>query len=223
MKKLIALFLISSQIYAGPIEDLKEEVYDGVRDVYGWCSLEKASRFIDLVLEVKPRLCVEIGVFGGASLLPVASALQFLGRGIVIAIDPWDKIECIRYLDPDKDRTDLKWWAHLNMDHIYFGFLNMLRQFELEKTCMILRVTSQKAASLVGAIDILHIDGNHEPQVAEQDVRLYLPKVKQGGYIWFNDALWSTLKPAIDLLLRSCDIIDSVDNGNCILFRKRQL
>ena len=97
----------------------------------------------------------------------------------------------------------------------------MLRQFELEKTCLILKVTSKKAAPLIGTIDMLHIDGNHEPHVAEQDVRLYLPKVRQGGYIWFNDAQWHTLQPAIDLLSLSCDVVDSVDNGNCILFKKR--
>ena len=221
MKKILLLVSLFSQLCSGPIEDLKAEVLDGVQDAYGWCTQEKANRFIDLVLEVKPQLCVEIGVFGGASLLPTACALQFLGQGVVIAIDPWDKIECIRYLDPDRDKVNLKWWAHINMDHIYFMFSKLIHQFELEKTCIALRATSKKAAPLIGIIDILHIDGNHEPRVAEQDVQLYLPKVRHGGYIWFNDALWPSLQGAVDLLSRFCDIVDSVDNGNCILFKKR--
>jgi hypothetical protein len=219
--KYILPFLLLSILHANPVEDLKYDVCDNVKEIWGWCSKEKASHFVDLVLQEEPQLCVEIGVFAGASLYPVASALQFLGKGIIIAIDPWDKIECIRYLDPDRDRTDLKWWAHQNLDHIYFGFLHLLKQFELEKNCLILRATSKKAAPAIGIIDILHIDGNHFRDIVIQDVQLYLPKVKIGGYIWLNDAAWVSVQPAIELLLETCEIVKKIDNGNCILFKKK--
>lgn len=221
MKKYLFLFCVFSALYADSLEELKESVCDNFQEIWGWCSKEKALNFIDLVLEVKPQVCVEIGVFGGASLYPVASALKFLGQGVVIAIDPWDKIECIRYLDPDRDKTDLKWWAHQNMDHIYFGFLSMLRQFELEKTCVIFRYTSKKAAPAIGQIDILYLDGNHYEKVATEDVRLYLPKVRPGGYIWINDACWQSLQPALQLLEEACDVVKTIDHGNCVLFKKK--
>ncbi len=221
MKKLI-LFLISlSHLCAETIEELKYVVRDDLCEIWGWCSEEKAMSFIDLVLEVKPEVCAEIGVFGGASVFPVAMALKHLGRGVIVAIDPWDKLECLRYLSPDKDPKDLRWWAHQNLDHIYFGFLSMLNQYQLQKNCIVFRMISRKAAKAIAMIDILHIDGNHFPDIAVQDVQLYLPKVKKGGYIWFNDASWNTLPPAIQILLNSCDIIKSIDNGNCTLFRKR--
>lgn len=223
MKKILFFLSLFSLVCGETIEEVKEAVYDALPEILGWCSKEKASHFIDLVLEVKPELCVEIGVFGGASLLPVGAALDFLGHGTVVAIDPWDKIECIRYLDPDADKKNLLWWAHLNLDHIYFGFLNLLRQFELEKICVVLRATSKKGSSMIGPIDILHIDGNHYEKVVIEDVKLYLPKVRPGGYIWLNDAGWSSLQPAVSLLLESCDVVKAIDNGNCVLFRKRYL
>ena len=226
MKKIIFLFCAALSIpgaplYGDPVKDLKANVCDNLSEILGWCSSEKALHFIDLVLELRPSLCVEIGVFSGASLYPVAAALQLLNAGTVIAIDPWDKIECIRHLNPDRDKTDLKWWAHQNMDHVYFGFLNVLRQFELEKTCVIFRSTSKKAAPAIGQIDILHIDGNHYEKTALEDVALYLPKVRSGGYIWMNDATWPSLKSAIHSLSLACDVVKTIDNGNCILFKKR--
>lgn len=221
MKKYLCLFFFFIAAYGDSVQELKETVLDNRQEIYGWCSAEKALNIIDLVLEVKPQVYVEIGVFSGASLYPAASALKFLGTGVAIGIDPWDKIECIRYLDPDKDKADLKWWAHQNMDHIYFGFLSVLRQFELEKSCVIFRATSKKAASVIGTIDILYIDGNHNEKVATEDVKLYLPKVRPGGYIWLNDASWHSLREALKLLLASCDMVKKIDNGNCILFKKK--
>lgn len=218
---IILFFCLFSSLCAETIEEMKLRVCDTLPEIWGWCSREKALSFIDLILEVRPQVCAEIGVFGGASILPTALTLKYLGQGVSLAIDPWDKIECIRYLDPDKDTKDLRWWAHQNLDHIYFGFISLLRQFELEKICIILRATSKKAAKVIGPIDILHIDGNHFEKAALEDVQLYLPKVRQGGYIWMNDAKWVSLQPAIRLLSETCDQIKTVDQGNCILFKKR--
>ena len=176
---------------------------------------------IDLVLEVEPEVCVEIGVFGGGSVYPVAETLKFLGKGTIICIDPWDKIECIKYYDPLVDQVNLKWWGSLNMNRIYGSYLNMIKKFELDSVCKTIRASSEKAAPDIETIDILHIDGNHCEIPSTLDVMLYLPKVRSGGYIWMNDSLWAERQDAVDLLLEACDAVKLIDNGNCILFRKR--
>ena len=226
MKKYVLFFCIFSSLYANPVENLpaetlKESVCQVLPGLYGWCTPEKARNFIDLVLEVKPELCVEIGVFGGRSLFPVASALKFLGDGLVIGIDPWNTEETIRYFDPVRDRAHINWWSKVNMEQIYYSYLGLLAQHDLDEYCITLKTTSESAAPAIGPIDILYIDGNHSEGVSTQDVNLYLPKVRKGGYIWLNDSLWSDLQPAIDLLFEECDFIKLIDNGNCILFRKR--
>src|SRR5690606_32462901 len=160
-KKWIVLLCVSLSLYADPVEDLKRGVTEALPNLYGWGSQEKALHFIDLVLEVKPDVCVDIGVFGGRSLLPVAAALKFLDHGIVIGIDPWNKEEAIRYFDPAKDQTHINWWSKVSYEQIYYSYLTMLAQHQLEDYVITLRSTSELASYAIGAIDILHIDGNH--------------------------------------------------------------
>ncbi len=221
--KLSALFA-SLVLYAAGEPDpalLKEQVALGLKTIPGWCTQEKSESFIDLVLETKPHICVEIGVFGGSTLFPVASALHALGEGIAIAIDPWDKIECLRFLDPIGNKQDWDWWGRLNLREIERSFRQMLVERGLQNTVAILKMTSKEAASKVRRIDILSLDGNLSEQGVLEDIRLYLPKVVPGGYIWLNDALWTSRQTAQDLLLESCDLIRAIDGGNCLLFRKR--
>jgi|ERR1700722_540616 len=204
-------------------EDLKERVCQALPEMHGWCSREKALNFIDLVLLVKPKLCVEIGTYGGASLFPVASTLKFLGKGVIIGIDPWDKIECIKWFDPVEEAADLHWWGNVNFNYILMSHLSMIKRHGLIDYCITLKTTSEKAAVEISpdSVDILYIDGNHSEAVSTQDVILYLPKVHSGGFIWFNDSLWERRQQAVSLLVESCDVVKLIDNGNCILFKKR--
>jgi cephalosporin hydroxylase len=203
------------------VEDLKRQVLRDLPFIPGWCSKEKALSFIDLVLEVEPQICVEIGVFAGSSIFPVASTLKFLEQGVVIAIDPWDKIECLKHMDPIEDQKHLDWWGKIDMEEIFKTYSNSIKKFGTENYIITCRTTSEKAAPKIESIDILYIDGNHSRKIALQDVMLYLPKVCSGGYIWINDSTWACMQPAVELLQKSCDIIRVIDNGNCILFRKR--
>ena len=221
MRILISFIFFTSVLFADPVDDLKKSVCDQLPNMYGWCTKEKAVEFIDLVLAVKPEVCVEIGVFGGKSLFPVASALKFLNQGIVIGIDPWNINEIIPCFDPVKDKAHIEWWSKVNMEQIYYSYLNMLSQYQLKDYVINLRTTSAVASCAIGTIDILVIDGNYSEAVSTQDVQLYLPKVRSGGYIWVNDSLWKDLQSAIGLLFEQCDFVKLIEGGNCILFKKR--
>ena len=221
MRLIFAFLFLGKVLFADPVDDLKQKVSETIVTLYGWCTKEKALQFVDLVLEVKPEVCVEIGVFGGRSLVPVASALKFLNRGIVIGVDPWSQEEIIPYFDPVRDKAHIEWWSKVNMDHIYYTYLGTLSQLQLEEFVITLRTPSHLAAAVIGEIDILYLDGNHNEKISKQDVELYLPKVRSGGYIWLNDSLWIDLQPAVDLLFEACDFVKLIDGGNCILFRKR--
>lgn len=218
---ILCLLYFALPLNAETNEALKHHVYNVLPTLEGWCTKEKASHFIDLVLEVKPEVYVEIGVFGGSSLFPVASALKSLGKGMIYAIDPWDKLECIKYYDPIEDSADLQWWGKINLVYVYYSYINMLRKHGLEDYCKTIKTTSEKAVSHIDSIDILYLDGNHSEVCSLQDVSLYLPKVRQGGYIWMNDSLWPTRQKAVEQLSEACDVVKLIDNGNCILFKKR--
>lgn len=213
--------LCFSLLCAETSEELKARICKAMPPIYGWATPEKGAAFIDLVLEIKPAICVEIGVFGGRSLLPVAAALKFLGEGVIIGIDPWNRNEILPYFDPIKDKLHIDWWSRVNLEHIYYSYLSLLSQFELEDQVVTLRTTSAIASSAITDIDVLYIDGSHNELLSLMDVQLYLPKVRSGGYIWFNDSLWADTQPAVDLLSQNCDFVKLIDGGNCILFRKK--
>jgi hypothetical protein len=222
MGKIIVFLMSVSFLFAQGKEDfLKDHVCTLLPSLEGWCSKEKALHFIDLVLEVEPKICVEIGVFGGASIFPVASALKYLGKGVVIGIDSWERSECIKYYDPIEEQTDYKWWGCLDFNYIYESYCSMLRRFSLNEYCITLKSTSEMAAFLIKDIDILFIDGNASEEVTTLDVQLYLPRLLSGGYIWINNAIWPQKQQAIDLISEECDFVKAIDFGNCLLFRKR--
>jgi glycosyltransferase involved in cell wall biosynthesis/cephalosporin hydroxylase len=207
-------------------EDLKTAIYETLPRVKGWCDAEKACAMMNLVSEVQPDVCIEIGVFAGASALPTAAALKFLGHGVLLAIDPWDNEESTRNL---LEGAIKEWWNDVDMDRIYRAYLRLVHEFGLEKYCVTLKETSASAAPKISAIDILHIDGNHSEASSFFDVFTYLPKVKHGGYVWFDDPDWTeghdqipTTKKAVDFLENSCTLVKAYSSNNYSwrLFRK---
>ena len=221
MKKIILLLSLVSFLHASSVDELKQHVRDTLPQLEGWCSEEKAEKLIDLVLETKPEICVEIGVFGGRSLFPVAAALKHLGNGLIIGIDPWSEEECLKHFDPIKDAPHIQWWSKINIDLIYRSYLSMLSAEQLANHVITLKVTAERAATLLAPIDILHIDTNHGEISSTKNIELFLPKVRSGGYIWINDSLAYSMQPTIDYLLERCEFIEVIDNGNCILCRKK--
>lgn len=222
MGKIISFLMCFSFLCAQGKEDfLKDHVCAVLPSLEGWCSREKALNFIDLVLQVEPKLCVEIGVFGGASVFPVASALKYLEKGIVIGIDPWERSECIKYYDPIEEYTDFKWWSCIDFNYIYESYCSMLRRYGLGEYCMTIKATSHQAVSFFQNIDILFIDGSSDEAVSSQDVLEYLPRVSNGGYIWINNSIWPQRQAAVDILYENCEFVKAIDCGNCLLFKKR--
>lgn len=199
---------------------LKAAIVKGHAKITGWCPKERALYLVDKILEVRPKVYVEVGVFAGSSLFPVLSTFQFLGKGQVFAVDSWDKADCLSQFNPVEDIANYKWWAALDMDSIYHFYMKMIKQYGFESICTTLKMNSSKAASYIPEIDMLYLDGSHSEKGFLLDVELYLPKVVPGGYIWMNDALWERAKEAVTLLNRSCDVVKSFDGGNCVLFQK---
>ena len=109
------------------------------------------------------------------------------------------------------------------MDRILSNFNAMLKRLELGRFAIAIRATSEQAAWLISEIDFLHIDGNHSEVNSLQDVALYLPKVRAGGVVVYHDALWPERQKALEVLMQSCEVIDLIDNGNCIVLEKRAL
>lgn len=198
-----------------------EKILSGV---HGWCCLEKANKFVQIIEEHKPELCVEIGVFGGASLLPQAYALSKNKKGKIYGIDPW-KNDCA--IEEMISEDHKKWWGDLDLESIYKSCLSKIKEFNLESYCELIKDKSENVYNKFSdeSIDILHIDGNHSESLSYKDAVLYLPKVKKDGYIMFDDIWWTekdnyvTTRKAIVHLLEKCDKVDLINN-DCMLLKK---
>ncbi len=200
-------------------KELELKISSTVPHMPGWCSVEKALAMAELICKTKPDVVVEIGVFGGRSLIPQAMALMELGRslGVIYGIDPWKKESA---LEGKNDPANDDWWSKVNLHDVHAKAVEAIWQHGLDAYCTLLRCPSQACFGMFTDIDILHIDGNHSTEASCRDVRLYLPKVRIGGYIWMDDTDWPTTQAAVKLLEAQCKHVSSV--GACRLYLKEK-
>lgn len=163
----------------------------------GWCSPEKTEFLKVLVRRINPKILVELGVYGGASLIPMAENVS--SDCEVFAVDPWKKGPTLEGYTP-KDENYV-WWNELDLEKIYNGFIRALKERNLTN-CTILRTMSTAAVNEFkdNTIDLLHQDGNHSEKVSVEEVELYLPKMKRQSCWIMDDTDWDTTLKAQELL-----------------------
>lgn len=166
------------------IKDLLARIEEEYPRIEGWCPLAKAFDLAVSAVVLRAKLSVEIGVYGGASLIPVAMACGALGRGRVVAIDPWNAAESKKGYVAENEA----WWGQVDHEKIYQGFVGHLRRLGLEDIVTVRRSPSDEVEPPQG-IDLLSVDGQHTEQ-AIRDVGRYAPKVRIGGMVIMDDLGW---------------------------------
>ncbi len=181
-------------------------------------STQKPLRFAQYVLDHKPNLVVELGVYGGRSLISMALALQHNNQGRIVGVDPY-----VSQVFKGKEHSE--WWDKLDLNAIRDKFLEDAVHYGVGGRCELRKQRSQDAVHDFedGTIDILSIDGDHSEEVALADARLWFPKVRNGGLIFFDDADWhddgsNTTRLAVTYLRNHCRVVEEIE-GN-IVFRK---
>lgn len=188
-----------------------------------WCSEEKTRLMMDLICLTKPKLCVEIGVFSGSSMVPIAATLDYLEEGIVVGVDAWSNAIAVRNMDYDDPNRP--WWGWVDMESAHQTFFTRLWEHALYNYWDEIKASSEEAAQYFDEIDFLHLDGDYTEKGSLQDVRLYLPKVKRGGFILLSNVFVMVKGKAPKMkafaeLFDACEMICEVDRDNVVLFRK---
>jgi predicted O-methyltransferase YrrM len=187
-------------------DETRETIAELVRavplDFGGGSSLTKALVFADLIAAFGLRDAVEIGVYRGRSLLPIAAVLRDTGGGRVIGIDPWAADAALQRDDHEVGAVVNEWARAHPWEETYQEVLQRIDAFGLAAHCEILRTTSAEAAATIpdASVGLVHVDGNHDRDAVQRDVEQYLPKLQPGGFLALDDASWSSVRPILEEL-----------------------
>jgi len=196
--------------------------------IYGFCSSKKASVLINLILDNKPNIVVELGILEGSSLIPQALAVKQNNHGKVYAVDPWSTDASLAFTINDEHKN---YWGNIDHEKLYNNFKSHLQRYNVEPVVEILRTTSLEASKnfFINSIDLLHIDGNHSEEQSYEDVVTYLPLISKNGFILFDDVHWTdgnknTTQKAVLFLQEHCNELNTYTDeiGNCFtVFQKK--
>jgi len=150
----------------------------------GWCSLNKATNLAAIVVAIRPKLSIEIGVYAGRSLIPLALAHKEVG-GMVVGIDPWTTDAAIEGYD---DANREFWSKQGNLERVKKETYFWLQRFDLHPMTEIIEKKSDDVEPM--ECQLLHVDGQHTDQ-AVRDVLRFTAPMKRGSFIIMDDVNWN--------------------------------
>lgn len=156
--------------------------------MHGWTTVEKAQALAATVFALRPEISLEIGIWAGRSLIPMALAHREIGHGMVWGIDPWSPQASADGQTTDPDR---QWWGTADHEMIRSQFFEKVSNLGLIAG-QHLQIFRQKSDDFDPPenIGILAIDGNHGDQ-SIRDVDRYAIKVRKGGVVFLDDMQWA--------------------------------
>jgi hypothetical protein len=183
---------------------LHELIHSEIPKLEGWVSPERGCEMADLITKHRPQVCVEIGVFGARSIISQGMALYQNGSGKIYGIDPW-RVDAA--LEGESGENAVWWKDRVDLHGIHKSAMEAIWRIGIDKQVVILRASSQNVVQLFPKIDHLFIDGNHTEVASCRDVTLYVPLVKTGGIVIFDDTDWPSTQKAVAILDKSCELL----------------
>jgi hypothetical protein len=199
------------------MSDLKQRAWSVIQKMDGWAGEDRCSTLIDLILEHKPKVSVEIGVYGGRSLAAIGIACQHLGSGFVWGVDPWSVEAAIE----GESEANVEWWSKLDIEAIYVRFIQNIIAMQLTKECRWIRARADEVVTLFqdNSINLFSLDGNHSELASCREVTMWLPKIAPQGVIVMDDTDWASQAKAIQMI-RAAGLRTIRDAGNWMAFQK---
>jgi Methyltransferase domain len=201
---------------------LTDEIWQDIEAQPGWCWREKADLIMRVASRPEVMQAVEIGVFGGRSLLPLCLAVCRRG-GVVWGFDIYQ---------PHKMTTkaDEEFWRDLPYSKIQTDARALLRRYGFSEFVIVAESSAQASKRFENdTIQYVHIDGSHRTWDAVEDIILWTRRLTPGGFLLIDDTDWPQLQLALELL-RNSDLVhdETISNkgrgegrGESQLWRKR--
>jgi hypothetical protein len=180
--------------------------------VEGWHTEAQCAYYNNLIKPLKEGNVVEVGVFGGASLLGVVDTCIKTGSHLY-GIDPWELVETANGAKMDNQKKDAY------RSRIMDIRLNLERIINKEgyDNITLIHGFSTDASNLFedASIDIVFIDGDHSYDAVYMDMETWLPKVKAGGVMWGDDfGGWNSVRMAVNDFCADNKLIYKIVCGN---------
>jgi hypothetical protein len=178
---------------------IKDETLDYLNTLHGWCDEEKMEKLHELVVKCSKDfpdtqlLTVELGIFGGRSLLPMALAHKELQNGYAIGIDSYDNVTPTEGTNAPANN---EWWSKLDIKGVFNSFVKATERKEWSGYVKYLKGRSDSFADKFpdNSITLLHQDSNHNVETITKELELFAPKIKMNGYWVIDDADWQEVK-----------------------------
>lgn len=139
----------------------------------GW--FHHGQKILELVDQHRPKVCVELGTWLGASAIPVARSIRRWG-GTLTCVDTWAG----DLHAPDTTRPSAPW--------ILVSCARNLIESGVGGNVRLIPATTIDAASAwTDPIDYLYIDAAHDYESVQADLRAWVPHVRRGGLILGDD------------------------------------
>jgi predicted O-methyltransferase YrrM len=146
----------------------------------GW--FNHGDQILRLVEQHRPKVCVELGTWQGASAIPVARSIRRWG-GTITCVDTWGG-----EVDGTHDRQQ-PWMLLSCARNIALGGVS-------GNIRLIPATTAEAAAWWTEPIDYLYIDADHSYDGVVADLYSWVPFVKPGGLL-LGDDYGNTLFPGV--------------------------
>jgi len=200
--------------------DLIPSIAQMLNRVPGWCSIEKATDLVDIILQRNPKVIVESGIYGGRSLFAMAMTLRANGGGVVWGVDPWT-IEAAH--EGEKDKANLDWWEkNAQLEETYLKFVQNTVDFGLLSHVNWIRAKGEVAAGIFRdrSIEMMHLDSNHSELISCREVETWAPKMAQESIWIMDDADWSTQAKALQMI-KDLGFTVRLDQKKYIIFERK--
>ena len=170
-------------------------------DLGGGATSLKVFLLAELIIARGLNRIVEIGVYRGRLMLPLARLMSRLGRGEVIGIDPYSAVEAVQH-DAELDGVDLVSWPQtVNWDDLHDEVLAGIKRWGLDRARLLRARSEDVAQDLANVpIDLLHVDGNHDRDAVSRDLELYLPLMRDRGMLIMDDVGWPSVRDVFEAL-----------------------
>jgi len=160
-------------------------------EVKGWFGDSHKNWYKNEIRQIKNGTIVEIGVYGGASLLSITD-ICIENNNVIFGIDPWEKVVLWGGVAKDEGNIELEGdllnIARNKMQTLRINLEKIIKHLEYKNINLIHEFSTQASNDFdKESVDFVFIDGNHSYEDSSADIKAWFDKVKPGGIMDGHD------------------------------------